>query len=316
VTSPQERGDELAELLQAITTLADDAVVGGLRSGVAQLQEYLVAAWVREFGSVSSGPSSRSAAAAFAVPAQDRVRDVLDPAAVDPGPLSTAVEDAWRAGVDHATVVAPDGALSGSYADDRDLPDLPGVVEEQRAEALSALSESAVQTSGFPAVTTAVAHADRSASRIAAAIAYEVTRAASEGVREVADKSGQLVVWVAERDACLHCLAYAGQTTTPTGVFPPDLTYGDKPLQQPGPLTGPGLHPHCRCTLEVLDPTDTAVPVSLVREAKRSVLRGWADQESEAARLRAAARLLDAGAGLPKTVEARARRAVRAGKFE
>src|SRR6185295_4189054 len=124
-----------------------------------------------------------------------------------------------------------------------------------------------------------------------------------------------------ERDACVHCLAYAGQTVKPGKLFPNDLTYGDKPLSQPDDrskgLAGPPLHPNCRCTVRPFDPQwDADLPRALEREARRSVALGFKlESEPSAVRLRAADRLLKAGAGLPKTVEARAKAAVKQGKF-
>ena len=59
------------------------------------------------------------------------------------------------------------------------------------------------------------------------------------------------------------------------------------------------------------------LPDSLAREARRSVVKGWAlASESQTARRRAAEQLLASGAGLPTTVEERAARAVRSGKFK
>lgn len=143
--------------------------------------------------------------------------------------------------------------------------------------------------------------------------------AANDGYADALAAAGRSRIWVAERDACVHCLAYAGETAGPGIPFALGLTFGDKPLVLSAhqiPLVSPPLHPHCRCVIQLWDEADTAVVDALKREAKRSVLRGFSlPSESEGARIRAAARLLAIGAGLPKTVEDRARRAVRAGRF-
>lgn len=60
---------------------------------------------------------------------------------------------------------------------------------------------------------------------------------------------------------------------------------------------------------------ETTVADALKREAKRQVLQGRSGSDSLPARVRAASDLLSVGAGLPKTVEARARASVRAGQF-
>lgn len=137
------------------------------------------------------------------------------------------------------------------------------------------------------------------------------------GVAEVARESGLNVVWIAERNACLNCLAYAGRVVRPGAPFPPGLTYADKALVQLGPLLGPPLHPNCRCQLELTDLEPGDIDVALAREAARSVARGLTDHASEPARFRAADRLVKSATTLlPKSVIDRARRNLRDGAFK
>jgi hypothetical protein len=140
-------------------------------------------------------------------------------------------------------------------------------------------------------------------------------RAVSAGTAAVAHSAGARLVWVPERNACLHCLAYAGWVVEVGQPFPPGLSYADKPLKPFGDLIYPPLHPNCRCQVDV-----TYLPVgrsetALAREAERSVARGLSDFASEPARLRAADRLLRSPTLLPKSVRERARRNVAARKF-
>jgi hypothetical protein len=122
-------------------------------------------------------------------------------------------------------------------------------------------------------------------------------------------------VWRAERDACVHCLAYQGEIDNGKG-YPAGLTFGDKPLDNKK-VPKPPLHPNCRCTQslvhkEVVNP----LAKSLKREAKRSVLRGWSrPSESEKVRLEAAKRLVQSGNTLPKSVNAYAEAAIKRGEF-
>ncbi len=138
-------------------------------------------------------------------------------------------------------------------------------------------------------------------------------------------------VWVNEWGACLHCLAYAGQVAKPFQPYPSDLTFYVDPSGRLKPIThdvvwGPPLHPNCRCRQEPYlgsldypvmpwETRETTVSDALKREARRQVLQGRSGSDSLPARVRAASDLLVVGAGLPKTVEARARAAVRAGQF-
>lgn len=149
--------------------------------------------------------------------------------------------------------------------------------------------------------------------------AWVTHRSIALGMAEVARERGRNLVWVAERDACLHCLAYQGHVVAPGKPFPPGLTYADKSLAQLGPILGPPLHPHCRCQLELTDLEAGTVDVPLAREAARSVARGLSDFASEPATRRAADRLVKGALGaslLPKSVLDRARRNLRDGKFK
>jgi hypothetical protein len=149
--------------------------------------------------------------------------------------------------------------------------------------------------------------------------AWVTHRSIALGVAEVARERRRNVVWVAERDACLHCLAYQGHVVAPGRPFLPGLTYADKSLNQIGPLLGPPLHPHCRCQLELTELETGSIDPGLAREAARSVARGLTDHASEPARFRAADRLVKGAIGaslLPKSVLDRARRNLRDGAFK
>lgn len=160
----------------------------------------------------------------------------------------------------------------------------------------------------------------------AKSLAEGITRAVvyggiSKGKVAVARAAGRNLLWVPERDACLHCLAHAGWVWAPGRYLPKGLTYADKPLKVR--VLHPPLHPNCRCEAVLTD-----LPVGrpsrersrldpaarLAAEARRSVVLGWTDHASQAATLRAMDRLLQQGADLPTSVEQRARRAVLAGR--
>lgn len=152
--------------------------------------------------------------------------------------------------------------------------------------------------------------------------------AANEGINAGTSATAEAVdlnlVWVPERDACLHCLGYAGWSIEPGGTFPPGLSFGDNPIIRVD-LHHPPLHPGCRCQVKLyegqpgepegglssLDPADR-----LAAEARRSVVYGWTAHASQAATLRAMTQLLDQGAGLPASVIKRARTLARQGKTQ
>jgi hypothetical protein len=155
----------------------------------------------------------------------------------------------------------------------------------------------------------------------------------NRGIEQVADHVGAGRLWVAERTACAACLALSGHVVDDGHEFPRDATFGAKPISwrpiSAGGLTGPPAHPRCRCRSSPWlghagPPGSVDMPTALRREAERSILTGQrVPSESEPVRVQAADRLLrrigdttsPAGWRVPKSVKARARRAVSEGKF-
>lgn len=172
-------------------------------------------------------------------------------------------------------------------------------------------------------VDSVVARAHTSVTASEAATRWAANRAVNAGVAAVARRHDLNLLWIAERDACLHCLAYSGLVTEPGRPFPSGLTFAARPLHNPHPIPYPPLHPNCRCRISPweggpgsVDIGDPRAPSALKREARRSVVRGDSAYASEPARLRAADQLLAAGANLPKSVIERGQRAVARGAFE
>jgi hypothetical protein len=124
----------------------------------------------------------------------------------------------------------------------------------------------------------------------------------------------QVLMWVPERDACARCQRYAGLTLLdPRDTFPGGLSFDPAQQTTDAPdVSGPPLHPHCRCELQIIPRGDSG-PASeaLAREAQRSILKGWAlESEGDASRRRAAKALVD-HAQVPKSVKAEARKRLR-----
>lgn len=152
------------------------------------------------------------------------------------------------------------------------------------------------------------------ARRLRGSVSDAVQRSGAEAVQRVASVAQVPTVWVAETNACVHCLGLSGTIAQPGDAFDGSATYGRRPLGGGGPLKSPPRHPFCRCTLEPLVAPEYAA--ALRREADRSVLRGFSlESESMSVRIDAAERLLERGVDAPKTVIAFSRRAVAAGRF-
>lgn len=150
------------------------------------------------------------------------------------------------------------------------------------------------------------------ATSVRATVTTQVNAAANTASEQVGAAADLPMVWEAERDACVHCLALAGEVVQPGKAFPL-VSYGIVPKSF-GTISKPPRHPNCRCRLAVL--ADQAYADALRREAQRSVLRGFSlPSERPAVRVEAAKRLLADGVMAPKSVKAYARDAIKNGKF-
>lgn len=190
-----------------------------------------------------------------------------------------------------------------------------------RIDALAALQEAKDNLSkgligkGAQSILTAVAPVLQNPAKAEAAVTWAINNASNSAVSKLSLKMGETMTWISERNGCVHCLSYSGQTSTKTG-FPKDLTFGAKPLNvQGGTLPHPPLHPHCRCTVEPGITEEYAA--ALKRESVRSILKGFKmDSESEKVRIDAAKRLLDQDPVAPASVKKYANKAIKKGKFD
>lgn len=146
---------------------------------------------------------------------------------------------------------------------------------------------------------------------------YATNTASNTALTETSHAVENVVsIWRAERTACVHCAAYAGQIDDGEG-YPGGLTFGRTPLSDER-VTQPPLHPNCRCT-QIIVHIESAEDLAMAmrREAQRSILRGWSmASEPESVRLDAAQRLLNESPAMPKSVQAYARKAIKQGRFE
>jgi len=184
----------------------------------------------------------------------------------------------------------------------------------QRARA--ALEPAAVARRGFISVQAAMQQPAALETEVRGRVSGILVMSHTEMQRAEARRLGGdwQVIWIAERDACVRCLAYAGMHVGPDALFPGGKTFGPAWASITGQedFNGPGLgmHPHCRCELRVIHKTAApAAAEALEREARRSVAKGWSlPSESPGVRVDAAKRLVGQGARLPKSVVDETRR--------
>lgn len=125
--------------------------------------------------------------------------------------------------------------------------------------------------------------------------------------------SNEEVIWDAERNACVRCLAYAGKVMDSNGSFDGKNKFG-----APSVSVGlPPLHPHCRCKVRKVRKDNVEdVSTAMEREAERSIMRGFSlPSESNSARIRATRTLLNRGSSLPASVQAYGRKSINKGEY-
>lgn len=282
------------------------------------------AAYVRAFGSIDAAPTSDEAMAAVVAVFTDALQAVpVDLRAA----LLEAAGQGFDAGVAHTVglLTEHDDPAPGAVRKSGLKPVTAQAKRADRAvlERLAKTVALAGKAGKYSDLVSAFADGHMGVSIIRREVVAAVFNSASSGVSAATKQAGIGSVWVAERDACLHCTGHAGHIVGPGVKFPAGLTYDASESSPFGAVTGPQLHPHCRCTLSPWSPKwagrGTSYPEVLRREAKRSVLQGRRlPSESGNKRLAAADALLKKPGALtraPKAVKNQARAAVRRGEF-
>lgn len=307
--------DALADALLEREKAAVESIVGPLRKAIIVLTTQLEAVW----------PGDE------ATPAEKRLAfkrlsfaSLSVHASVAQTELFQVMLDSLTEGIDQAeTQLKWAGELVPSKQMPAVEPQTLETVEQTETKVDDKLSKADVklkQADTLAEVKEAGNIAQSSVSTLERDVRTVVHSASNQGHTSVIDRSPTThQVWKAERDACVHCLAYSGQIDKGKG-YPPGLTFGNKPLKE-GRIRNPPLHPNCRCE-QVAWSDDwqtgsTGLPQALQREAQRSILRGWSlESESERVRLRAAQDLLKRGVQMPRSVRQYAAQAIKAGAFK
>lgn len=272
---------------------------------------------------VATGAVTGTAGAALAAAIAHRLRTLR-------WPPMTPVLQTWRVGAVNLGIQSALDSLAPQDQPD-EIPVSPRVVRIPDLDdtVRAKLDEAATLADGMVVTTrrdldVIAGRARSGVHRAQGAVRFAVNDGINSGTADVARAADRRVLWVAERNACLHCLAYAGWSVEPGQEFPYGLTFDPAgPLRSFGALMWPPLHPSCRCRIHLYDgpagppPTDRSIPdpaARLAAEARRSVVYQWTDYASGTAMERAAAALLDRGSGLADSVEKRARAALRSGR--
>lgn len=332
-----DRNERLADLVQgeqtdAVRDLEDRVTIralGDLDARFAVLSQRSITAWVTAFGSAQAEAGDPGALRRILATIRAAVRRLLGPLGPRAGhALDAALAEAVTLGArQHAAFVEEASGrrtrpvtARPSRGLRRRAAAIADAVTERRDRALALLRPN--RTRRWTDVQTGIGTARSAVPAVQSHITTVINEAITEAAQAAIDHQGEKKVWIAERDACVNCAAYAGLAVAPDAAFPAGLSFDPNQAgRDDGELQGPPKHPHCRCRIVAWDDTWSqadvvAFPDALRREARRSIARGWSlPTESGAARIRAARELLRTGAGLPKSVEEFAARAVRTGRF-
>jgi hypothetical protein len=269
--------------------------------------------WVTLYGSIRRLPG--------AAPARQDSQSGSDAGAA---PSRTPVIDfppVWTTSVDDGVTEVIDAMERAAESTRRHVETAPvqRPLTYRRERARRAVAPSQVAKRGFAAVQEALAQPARLREDVEAAVLGDLVWQHTQDLHDEARRRGPdwVLLWIAERDACVRCLAYAGEHVIPGAKFEGGLTFGPRwssvigrpPLLGPGWFEGEGSHPWCRCELRIYHRADVPpLADALKREARRSVAKGWArPSEGSSVRVVAAERLLSGAADLPKSVVAEAR---------
>lgn len=291
------------------------------------------AGWVRAFGSASALAVAGDALDRLLAVVREAVAAVFRGLAAAARTAVSAVSaQAVLAGVRQTAGVVL--ALSGRapnvrrlHVADDTLGAARGVLVDGLADAEQAATAAAsrrlVEGRGLAVLLAPLGRARAALTDVRAAVAGAGTRAVDAAARAVGARArADSEVWVAERDGCVRCAAYAGRVVKRGADWPGGLSWDPQQRRPHADGIRPPAHPHCRCRPVPWRASwaaggETAFPAVVAREARRSIARGWSlGSESRASRLRAARALLaEPNPGLPASVLAVARRAVKTGAW-
>ncbi|MGW3821809.1 hypothetical protein ACWEAF_05740 [Streptomyces sp. NPDC005071] len=321
------QGDH-TDAVEAFENRIVDQAAGSVDADFTALVRRTVVAWTRAFGSPDAEASNPSLLRRILTAVRAAIRRILQGVGIraqqtmedsltDAVMLGARQGSQWlrqAAGERHDPLpTRPSRGLRGATAR------ITAAVDERRDRSLAMLRPARARR--WSAVASAIGTARGAVASIRTNVTWVVNQAVNEGLIAGIRAVGARKLWIAERDACVRCAAYAGHVVDVGDDFPGGLSFDPTQRGRGNDLPAPPLHPHCRCRVVAWKDSWAvegvlSLPDSLRREARRSVARGWSlPSETNAARIRAARELLRTGAGLPKSVAEFAATAVRAGRF-
>ncbi|QYW07559.1 hypothetical protein SEA_LIZZ_12 [Streptomyces phage Lizz] len=319
--------------IEAISKIEDKAIKAATEKRYAAIDDALRTAtsdWVKTFGSMSAPGEG--------APLNEMIRSALSASNGALKGLEGSVISALSEAVGSAVTAATEqgaafveGASGKAAAKRVDVPAPDLKAERAAVKAAVSEGESAfkrllrrpvIERLGLRGILAGLRQARNVLGRAKSTITSSVNENVTKTMQATATANkAKYEVWVAERDACVNCLAYAGRIVKKGEDFPGGLSWDPKQRDSKAKGVRPPLHPHCRCRPVPWDPAwardgEVSLPEAVSREAQRSIARGFSlPSESNASRIRALKELLKGNPDLPKTVLERARRDLKKGEF-
>ncbi|MEV8610103.1 hypothetical protein AB0383_19625 [Amycolatopsis sp. NPDC051373] len=261
---------------------AATAAAGPVRDALKAALSWAHVAWSKRFGK-PAGLRSGEQFDAYTAELAARIRAVgIDPVAV----LLDFAQRARVLGADQGLIEAgaPRIDLGSDVREEtrRHIDEAVGTARAKIAEAADLVE--GLERGSFKTINRQLAVADQ-AGNIVERTARTVTNdELNEGLAAAADHVGGRLVWIAERDACVMCLALSGHVIEPGDAFDWRLTFGAKAYPPKDynaagelveiELERPPRHPYCRCRVSPWLGHDEA--------AARAVTHDWAEAIKEA----------------------------------
>ncbi|MFJ1764036.1 hypothetical protein ACIOD2_27225 [Amycolatopsis sp. NPDC088138] len=297
------------------------AAAGPVRDALKSALSWAHVTWSKRFGK-PAGLRSGEDFDVFTAELAARIRVV----GIDPAPV--LLDFAQRArvlGVSQGLIEA--GAPQRQLGDDireetrKHIADAVDRANAKLAEAADRVEN--LKRGSFKTINRQLAVADQVGNIVERTARTVTNDELNEGLAAAAEHVKGRLVWIAERDACVMCLALSGHVVEPGDAFDWRLTFGSKAYQprdydESGELVDielerPPRHPYCRCRVSPWLGHD--------EDAARAVTHDWAEAlrdaeakgdtvAADAARRAAAAASESAVFDLPAALRREAERSV------
>ncbi|MFB9924867.1 hypothetical protein ACFORO_25865 [Amycolatopsis halotolerans] len=297
------------------------AAAGPVRDALKSALSWAHVVWSQRFGK-PAGLRSGEDFDAYVVELATRIREV-----------SIAPAPALRDFAHRARVLGAVQGLAEANAPQRNLgneirEETGQHIDEATAAARAKLAQAAdlvesLRRGSFKTVNRQLAVADQAGNIIERTARTVTNDELNEGLAAAAEHVGGRLVWIAERDACVMCLALSGHVVEPGDAFDWRLTFGAKaypPMDYnadgelvESELERPPRHPYCRCRVSPWLGHDEAGALSVTHDwadAIRDAVARGDTVAADAARRAAAAAADSASFDLPSALRREAERSV------